>query len=306
MLRRRPGPSRLARAAICLLIAVGLAACGGSCFADPVLAPVRPLTAQRQAGGHAARRRRRRTSTGADAAGALQPRRPRRPGAGVRPQQHQQHRQRDQPQTYKVVQVPPAPCPSTSPRPTTSRRCTSTTTSATASRRSTRGPASPAGPSRSRTRTTCTSPPTGATRSSSPSASSGSTSATRTTMRCATRCRYPCAGRRPHGLLRRRALRLRQLRVRGRMIKIDMRTPAGDRARSAARRRASPQDVKLSPDGRILYVADQVAGGVMGDRRRDIPRDRLPADRRGRPRLYPSRDARVCTSPTGRRARSRS
>ncbi len=75
--------------------------------------------------------------------------------------------------------------------------------------------------------------------------------------------RAPMPRRRSHGLLRQRALRVRELRVlrphdRGRPAH-----PARDPHASCSRRRiASPQDVKLSPDGRTLYVADQLNGGL--------------------------------------------
>jgi YVTN family beta-propeller protein len=53
-----------------------------------------------------------------------------------------------------------------------------------------------------------------------------------------------------------------------------------------------PQDVKLSPDGKVFYVADQVAGGLWeidGDRLKVIGFLRTGAGAHG---LYPSRDAR--------------
>jgi DNA-binding beta-propeller fold protein YncE len=53
-----------------------------------------------------------------------------------------------------------------------------------------------------------------------------------------------------------------------------------------------PQDVKLSPDGRVFYVADMAAGGVWlvdGDRLRVL---RFMPTGRGAHGLYPSRDAR--------------
>ena len=55
---------------------------------------------------------------------------------------------------------------------------------------------------------------------------------------------------------------------------------------------AAPQDVKLSPDGRVFYVADMSANGVWlvdGDRFRVL--SFLPTGR-GAHGLYPSRDAR--------------
>ena len=55
---------------------------------------------------------------------------------------------------------------------------------------------------------------------------------------------------------------------------------------------AAPQDVKLSPDGRVFYVADMNVGGVWlvdGERLRVL---RFMPTGRGAHGLYPSRDAR--------------
>ncbi len=48
----------------------------------------------------------------------------------------------------------------------------------------------------------------------------------------------------------------------GRMIEVDLRTQTLMRTLVLRNGDASPQDVKLAPDGRTLYVADQVNGGV--------------------------------------------
>jgi YVTN family beta-propeller protein len=48
----------------------------------------------------------------------------------------------------------------------------------------------------------------------------------------------------------------------GRMIEVDLRTQRLMRTLVLRNGDASPQDVKLSPDGRTLYVADQINGGV--------------------------------------------
>jgi DNA-binding beta-propeller fold protein YncE len=48
----------------------------------------------------------------------------------------------------------------------------------------------------------------------------------------------------------------------GRMIEVDLRTQRLMRTLVLNHGDASPQDVKLSPDGRTLYVADQINGGV--------------------------------------------
>ena len=48
-----------------------------------------------------------------------------------------------------------------------------------------------------------------------------------------------------------------------------------------------PQDIRVSPDGRIFYVADMMADGVFVDRRRDLQGDRLHPDRQGHARPLP-------------------
>jgi DNA-binding beta-propeller fold protein YncE len=48
----------------------------------------------------------------------------------------------------------------------------------------------------------------------------------------------------------------------GRMIEVDLRTQRLMRTLVLDHGDASPQDVKLAPDGRTLYVADQINGGV--------------------------------------------
>jgi DNA-binding beta-propeller fold protein YncE len=48
----------------------------------------------------------------------------------------------------------------------------------------------------------------------------------------------------------------------GRMIEIDLRTRRVVGSLLLNRALASPQDVKLSPDGRTLYTADQLNGGL--------------------------------------------
>ena len=48
----------------------------------------------------------------------------------------------------------------------------------------------------------------------------------------------------------------------GNMIEIDLQTQRVIRRLTLAKGLASPQDVKLSPDGTILYVADQLNGGL--------------------------------------------
>ena len=133
--------------------------------------------------------------------------------------------------------------------------------------------------SRSTTRTTCTSRPTAATRSSSPSASTGSTSATRTRFSAAplaARCRAPASTTwtsRPTA----RYL-LASCEFSGQLIKVDVASERVVRhARPARRRGGMPQDVKLSPDGRIFYVADMHARRRLGGRRRAPEGARVPA-----------------------------
>jgi DNA-binding beta-propeller fold protein YncE len=48
----------------------------------------------------------------------------------------------------------------------------------------------------------------------------------------------------------------------GRMIEVDLRTQRLMRTLVLNHGNSSPQDVKLSPDGRTLYVADQITGGL--------------------------------------------
>ncbi len=80
----------------------------------------------------------------------------------------------------------------------------------------------------------------------------------------------------------------------GQILKLDVRRQAVDGVlRLPLGRRSKPQDVKLSPDGTIFYVADEVANGlweVDGKRFRVI--GFLPTGK-GVHGLYPSRDATV-------------
>jgi DNA-binding beta-propeller fold protein YncE len=55
---------------------------------------------------------------------------------------------------------------------------------------------------------------------------------------------------------------------------------------------AMPQDVKLSPDGRVFYVADMASDGVWLIDARNWRRLRLQRTGRGAHGLYPSRDSR--------------
>jgi DNA-binding beta-propeller fold protein YncE len=78
----------------------------------------------------------------------------------------------------------------------------------------------------------------------------------------------------------------------GRMIEVDLRTQKLMRTLVLNHGDASPQDVKLSPDGRLLYVADQLNGGlweVSPVTFRVLGFLHTAAGAHG---LYPSRDAR--------------
>jgi DNA-binding beta-propeller fold protein YncE len=78
----------------------------------------------------------------------------------------------------------------------------------------------------------------------------------------------------------------------GRMIEVDLRTQRLIRVLVLNHGDSSPQDVKLAPDGRTLYVADQLTGGVWEidpGTFRVIGFLRTGAGAHG---LYPSRDAR--------------
>ncbi len=79
----------------------------------------------------------------------------------------------------------------------------------------------------------------------------------------------------------------------GLMIEVDLQTQRVVRTLALKRGAASPQDVKLSPDGRTLYVADQLNGGVWKlDPATLRVRGLLPTGA-GAHGLYPSRNARV-------------
>jgi len=78
----------------------------------------------------------------------------------------------------------------------------------------------------------------------------------------------------------------------GSMIEVDVRRRRVVKTLRLAHGVASPQDVKLAPDGKVLYVADQAGGGVWkinAHSFRTIGFMRTGAGAHG---LYPSRDAR--------------
>jgi DNA-binding beta-propeller fold protein YncE len=76
------------------------------------------------------------------------------------------------------------------------------------------------------------------------------------------------------------------------MVVVDVRRERVVRTLVLPRRGGMPQDVKLSPDGRVFYVADMAAGGLWKiDAARFKVQGFLPTGR-GTHGLYPSRDAR--------------
>ncbi len=79
----------------------------------------------------------------------------------------------------------------------------------------------------------------------------------------------------------------------GRMIEIDLRTQRVIATLVLHGGATSPQDVKLSPDGRTLYVADQLAGGLWEINPTTFRLTGFLATGAGAHGLYPSRDSRV-------------
>ena len=60
-----------------------------------------------------------------------------------------------------------------------------------------------------------------------------------------------------------------------------------------------PQDIRISPDGSVFFVADMLKDGLVVDRRRCVPADRLHQDRRrrARPLPVPRRKEALCRQP---------
>jgi DNA-binding beta-propeller fold protein YncE len=79
----------------------------------------------------------------------------------------------------------------------------------------------------------------------------------------------------------------------GNMIRIDLRTQRVIATLELAHGSASPQDVKLSPDGKTLYVADQINGGVWEISPVTFKVTGFVKTGSGAHGLYPSRDAKV-------------
>jgi DNA-binding beta-propeller fold protein YncE len=79
----------------------------------------------------------------------------------------------------------------------------------------------------------------------------------------------------------------------GRMIEVDLQTQRVIRTLVLAQGAASPQDVKLAPDGRTLYVADQLNGGLWEINPSSFRVIGFLKTGAGAHGLYPSRDAQV-------------
>jgi DNA-binding beta-propeller fold protein YncE len=79
----------------------------------------------------------------------------------------------------------------------------------------------------------------------------------------------------------------------GRMIEIDLRTQRVIRTLVLNHGYASPQDVKLSPDGSTLYTADQAGGGLWEIDPQTFTVTGFLRTGAGAHGLYPSRDARL-------------
>jgi YVTN family beta-propeller protein len=79
----------------------------------------------------------------------------------------------------------------------------------------------------------------------------------------------------------------------GAMIEIDLRTRRVIHTLNLKPKPASPQDVKLSPDGQLLYVADQDRGGLWEIDPHHFKIVGFLPTGKGAHGLYPSRDARL-------------
>jgi DNA-binding beta-propeller fold protein YncE len=79
----------------------------------------------------------------------------------------------------------------------------------------------------------------------------------------------------------------------GSMIEVDLQTQRVIRTLTLANGLASPQDVKLSPDGRVLYTADQQNGGLWEINPVDFRVIGFLHTGAGAHGLYPSRNARM-------------
>jgi YVTN family beta-propeller protein len=79
----------------------------------------------------------------------------------------------------------------------------------------------------------------------------------------------------------------------GRMIEVDLRTQQVTGTLVLGNGLASPQDVKLSPDGRTLYTADQINGGLWEINPSTFKVIGFLKTGAGAHGLYPSRNARL-------------
>ncbi len=77
----------------------------------------------------------------------------------------------------------------------------------------------------------------------------------------------------------------------GRMIEVDLQRRRVIRTLELANGNSSPQDVKLSPDGRTLYVADQAGGGIWEINPTSFTVETFVHTGAGAHGLYPSRNA---------------
>jgi YVTN family beta-propeller protein len=78
----------------------------------------------------------------------------------------------------------------------------------------------------------------------------------------------------------------------GQMVEVDLATHRVTRTVDLPRPGAMPQDVKLSPDGRVFYVADMMSGGLWVIDASTAQVGTFIPTGRGAHGLYPSRDAR--------------
>ncbi|MGI8557366.1 MAG: YncE family protein [Solirubrobacteraceae bacterium] len=79
----------------------------------------------------------------------------------------------------------------------------------------------------------------------------------------------------------------------GTVLELDLRTLKIVRRLRLHSGVASPQDIKLAPDGRLLYVADQLAGGLWEIDPQTLRKVGFLRTGLGAHGLYPSRDARL-------------
>jgi YVTN family beta-propeller protein len=79
----------------------------------------------------------------------------------------------------------------------------------------------------------------------------------------------------------------------GRMVEVDLQTQRVVKVLTLDHGDAAPQDVKLSPDGRTLYSADQLHGGLWEINPATFTLEGFLPTGAGAHGLYPSRDARV-------------